>query len=68
MVEIAGSSEQHNAAMLEAFLESTMGEGRVLDGVVAQDSRQAGEIWALREGITEALRHRGEAREVGWRV
>ncbi|RMZ54381.1 hypothetical protein APUTEX25_001957, partial [Auxenochlorella protothecoides] len=59
VVEIAGSSEQHNAAMLEAFLESTMGEGRVLDGVVAQDSRQAGEIWALREGITEALRHRG---------
>ena len=37
-----------------------MGEGLVLDGTIAQDSTQAKGIWYIREGITEALRHRGE--------
>lgn len=59
VVEVAGSSEEHNAAALERFLDRVMGEGLVTDGVVAQDSRQAADIWAVREGVTEALRHRG---------
>ncbi len=29
------------------------------DGVLAQDSAQARQMWHIREGITEALRHRG---------
>lgn len=29
------------------------------DGVLAQDVAQARQIWHLREGITEGLRHRG---------
>lgn len=29
------------------------------DGAVAQDSSQARQMWHLREGITEGLRHRG---------
>ena len=32
---------------------------RPADGVLAQDSGQARQMWHLREGITEALRHRG---------
>ena len=36
--------------------------GIVADGTVAQDGTQAGAIWALRESISEGLRHRG-ARE-----
>jgi len=31
----------------------------VADGTVAQDTAQAGAIWALRESISEGLRHRG---------
>lgn len=59
VVEVAGASEEHNGVMLEQFLEATMESGDVVDGVVAQDLSQAAEIWALREGVTEALRHRG---------
>ena len=29
------------------------------DGVLAQDMAQARQVWHIREGITEALRHRG---------
>lgn len=39
---------------LEAFLESELTEGRVLDGVVAQNSTQAGQFWKLRHSVTEA--------------
>lgn len=59
VVETSGSDGSHDAAKLEAFLEAAMGEGLVADGVVAQDSAQAAAIWRVREGITEALRHRG---------
>ena len=43
------------------FLLQVMGEGLVTDGTIAQDSTQAKGIWYIREGITEALRHRGAA-------
>ena len=39
--------------------EAVLGAGLVTDGTIAQDGGQAGAIWHLREGITEALRHRG---------
>lgn len=31
----------------------------MLDGTIAQDGAQAKGIWYIREGITEALKHRG---------
>ena len=59
VVETSGSDADHDAAKLERFLERAMDQGVVTNGVVAQDSAQAAGIWRIREGITEALRHRG---------
>lgn len=38
-----------------------MEEGWVLDGTIAQDSTQTAAIWGLREGISVALKHAGDA-------
>jgi FAD/FMN-containing dehydrogenase len=42
-------------AALEEWLAGLLEEGLVGDGVVAQDERQARELWTLREGISESL-------------
>jgi hypothetical protein len=34
-------------------------EGLVADGTIAQDSAQVAGIWALREGVSVALKHAG---------
>lgn len=36
LIETSGSNAEHDQAKLEAFLESSMTEGLVQDGVVAQ--------------------------------
>ena len=36
-----------------------MEEGLVADGTLAQDGAQVAGIWALREGISVALKHAG---------
>ncbi|KAL4440007.1 hypothetical protein ABPG75_003008 [Micractinium tetrahymenae] len=59
VVETSGSNAAHDGEKLERFLEDVMGEGLVIDGVLAQDGTQARQMWHIREGITEALRHRG---------
>ena len=59
VVETSGSVASHDEAKVEMFLEAAMAEGVVDDGTIAQDSSQAAAMWKLREGITEALRHRG---------
>jgi D-2-hydroxyglutarate dehydrogenase len=59
VVETSGSDAAHDASKMESFLDAAMSAGVVIDGVMAQDSIQAAGIWKLREGITEALRHRG---------
>lgn len=38
-----------------------MEEGLIADGTIAQDTGQAQGIWGLREGISVALRHAGQA-------
>lgn len=43
----------------QRFLQGVMEEGLVEDGTIAQDSGQAAGIWAVREGITVALKHAG---------
>jgi FAD/FMN-containing dehydrogenase len=46
-------------AILEGALAAALGQGRVLDAVIAQSERQRGEFWRLRENIPEAQRHEG---------
>ena len=41
-------------AWLETYLAELMEEGLLLDGVIAQSSAQAANIWRLREGIVES--------------
>lgn len=65
LVETSGSSAEHDGAKLEAFLERALEAGLVGDGAIAQDGAQAAAFWHIREGITEALRHRGEERPLG---
>lgn len=45
--------------VVQAFLEEVMEEGLVADGTLAQDGAQVAGIWALREGISVALKHAG---------
>ena len=45
--------------LLETELEAAIGEGAVLDGVVAATSRQADALWTLRENISEAQKREG---------
>eukprot|EP00124_Ichthyophonus_hoferi_P002563 Ihof_evm2s179 gene=Ihof_evmTU2s179 len=59
VVETAGSSNEHDMAKLDSFLADIMEKEYCLDGTLAQDSKQAADIWALREGVAEALMHDG---------
>jgi D-2-hydroxyglutarate dehydrogenase len=59
VVETSGSDAVHDASKMESFLDAAMTAGHIEDGAIAQDSAQAASMWKLREGITEALRHRG---------
>lgn len=47
--------EAQERAALDAWLNHVFEEGLVTDGTLAQSSRQAEELWALREGISESL-------------
>jgi D-2-hydroxyglutarate dehydrogenase len=59
LVEAAGADPAHDAAKMERYLEAVLESGDAADGVLAQGGAQAGALWALREGVTEALRARG---------
>ena len=59
LVETSGSNSDHDQEKLESFLEHVMGEEIVSDGVVAQDQTQFQELWACREGVSEASGHWG---------
>lgn len=49
-----GASQAPSARLHHPLVPSTSA-----DGAVAQDTTQARQMWHLREGITEGLRHRG---------
>jgi (R)-2-hydroxyglutarate---pyruvate transhydrogenase len=59
LIETSGSNSEHDNEKLEKFLEHVMGEEIVSDGVLAQDETQVRQLWAWREGITEAIGHFG---------
>lgn len=59
LVETSGSNTEHDSAKLNDFLEHVMGEEIVADGVVAENETQLQNLWACREGISEASQHWG---------
>lgn len=59
VIETSGSNSDHDSEKLNAFLEHVMGEEIVVDGVVAENETQSQNLWACREGISEASQHFG---------
>ena len=55
----SGQSEERLRQVSEAILVAGMEEGEILDGVLAESSRQRRELWRLRESIPEAEKHQG---------
>ena len=49
LIETSGSSDRHDKEKLDSFLAQVLESGVVNDGIVAQDSKQAREIWDVRE-------------------
>ena len=60
LIETAGSCESHDKEKLEAFLSQQMESGPVIDGVLAQDEAQYGNIWQVREMPPVAYLHMGQ--------
>ena len=52
LVETAGSNAEHDTEKLGSFLEEVMGDGTVLDGVLAQDDTQSKALWQMREEVS----------------
>lgn len=48
--------EAHEERALQCFSQC-LERGWLLDGVISQDSRQAGRLWRYREGISESISH-----------
>ncbi|KUF11842.1 FAD-binding oxidoreductase [Pseudoponticoccus marisrubri] len=59
LLEIAASGPVDLDGLLMGLLEEAMGDGRVLDGVVAASDQQRKELWLLREAMVEAQAARG---------
>lgn len=59
VLETRGSNSNHDTEKLERLLESAMESGHVVDGTLAQSTKESKDIWELRESVTEALRRRG---------
>ncbi|KAG0368356.1 hypothetical protein BGZ54_002072 [Gamsiella multidivaricata] len=59
LVETSGSNKDHDDEKLSNFLEGLLTENIIQDGVVAQDTTQIHNLWAIREGIPEACSKAG---------
>lgn len=60
LMEISGPNPDGQAeATLQSVLEDGLGDGTILDGVVAGSIAQAQDLWKLREGISEAQKPEG---------
>ncbi|PVU90976.1 hypothetical protein BB561_004626 [Smittium simulii] len=55
LIETSGSNNEHDSEKLNNFIELTMEEGLIQDGVLAQDKSQINKFWVMREGIPESL-------------
>jgi len=55
LLEVSSSQTEGGLrTMLESFLAVQMEAGLVVDGVIAASAAQAGELWRIRDGMTEA--------------
>ncbi|KAF9383377.1 hypothetical protein CPB97_006512 [Podila verticillata] len=59
LIETSGSNKDHDDEKLSNYLEGLMSDEIVQDGVVAQDTTQVRNLWAIREGIPEACSKSG---------
>lgn len=59
LIETSGSDSESDSTRVERFLEQVLAHELADDGVLAQDENQTKNLWAWREGITEALSHWG---------
>lgn len=55
LLEVQTPQSAEGKAVLDQWLESLFEKGKVKDGTLAQSPREAQELWALREGISESL-------------
>ncbi|KAG0306185.1 hypothetical protein BGZ98_002843 [Dissophora globulifera] len=59
LIETSGSNKDHDDEKLNSYLEGLLTDDIVQDGVVAQDTTQFKNLWAIREGIPEACSKTG---------
>ncbi|MDO5528194.1 MAG: FAD-binding oxidoreductase [Paracoccus sp. (in: a-proteobacteria)] len=59
LIEISGSGLVDIDDLMARFLEGVMGEGLVIDGVLAASEAQARNLWLFREGMNEGQARRG---------
>ncbi len=59
LVDLAAPGPVDLGALLEGFLETAMGEGLVVDGILAASEAQARAIWDLREAVNTGQTGRG---------
>ncbi|KAG0201365.1 hypothetical protein BGX28_005790 [Mortierella sp. GBA30] len=59
LIETSGSNKDHDDEKLNNYLEGLLTDDIVQDGVVAQDTTQFKNLWAIREGIPEACSKTG---------
>ena len=59
LMEVSGSGLIDIQDLMERFLEGVMGDGLVLDGVVATSRAQARNLWLFREGMNEGQAKHG---------
>lgn len=55
LLETSGSNLKHDEEKLSRFLETTMNQGIVQDGVVTSEPSKIAQIWSLRESIATAV-------------
>ena len=59
LMEASASGYVELRPAVERFLATAMEEGLVVDGTLAANSSQAGQLWQIREAMNEAQRRRG---------
>ncbi len=59
LIEISGSGLVDVSDLMERFLEGVMGDGLVVDGVIATSKAQSRNLWLFREGMNEGQAKRG---------
>ena len=55
LIETHGSSKEHDEEKMEAFIETLMNDGTVVDGVLAQNLSQLETMWKTRESCNPSV-------------